>query len=321
MLKLAHNFIYVRKVFILKERITRLIAILIETFSQWQQDNAARVAGSLAFFSILSLAPLLLITVSVLGLVTDQDTVKGEVYQRLSDVVGEQSADMVQNMVQSVNKSRSGGIAALIGVVTLIYGATGVFGQLQEALNAVWEVDVKPDQGIMRTFQRRLWAAVMLPLTSVVMLLALVIDTALSAVAHFLGDQIPHVGYVHLLQGMSFVVFTLVLTFLFAVIYKYLPDVNIEWEDVLTGAAVTALLFAVGQFLLSFYLTRSSVTSTYGAAGTFMAVLLWVYYSAQIFLFGAEFTQVFTQRRGKHIEPSSYAYRRAGFSERSQEAT
>lgn len=317
-----------RKVDSLRARITRLrqhplIEVTLETFQQWQRDKATRVAGALAFFSILSLAPLLLITVSVLGLVTDQDTVQGEVYQRVADVVGEQSADLVQDMVRSTNTAQSGGIAALVGVITLLLGAVGVFGQLQEALNTVWGVDVKPEEGLLRTVKRRLWSSLMLPLVGVVLLLTLLVDTALSAVAHFLGGQIPHLGYVYLLQGMSLIMFTLIITLLFAMIYKYLPDVKIKWEDVLTGAAVTAVLFAIGQFLLSLYLTRGSVSSTYGAAGTFMVVLLWAYYSAQIFLFGAEFTEVFARRRGKKIEPSSYAYRvkRRGLSETPQETS
>lgn len=288
---------------------TTFVSILIQTVQQWQHDKTARVAGALAFYTMLALAPLLLIIVSILGLVTDRNTVEGEVYDQVAEVVGERSADLVQNMVSSANQSQSGGIAAIVGIVTLIFAATGIFGQLQEALNTVWEVDVKPDEGILRTVKRRLWATVMLPLSGVIVLLSLVVDTALSAVAAFLGDQIPNLAYVYLLQILSFVVFATVLTLVFAVIYKYLPDVRIGWDDVLTGAAVTAVLFAIGQFLLSFYLTRGSVTSTYGAAGTFMAILLWVYYSAQIFLFGAEFTQVFTRHRGKRIEPSSYAYR------------
>lgn len=310
----------------MKERLLRLkdialVSVLVETFNQWQADKVGRVAGALAFFSMLSLAPLLLITVSVLGLVTDQHTVEGEVYETLTDVVGQRSADLVQDMVQSINQTQTGGIAALVGVLTLLYGAINVFGQLQEALNTVWNVDIKPDQGILRTLKRRLWAVIMLPVTGVVVLASLVIDTALTAVAHFLGDQIPHLGYVHLLQVMSLTVFVLIITFLFAVIYKYLPDVDIEWEDVFAGAAVTALLFAIGQFLLSVYLTRGSVSSAYGAAGTFMVVLLWVYYSAQIFLFGAELTQVFVRRRGKRIRPSSYAYHVNRLPERFQEST
>ncbi|NDJ75403.1 MAG: YihY/virulence factor BrkB family protein [Chloroflexi bacterium] len=297
----------------MKERLTNLknvplLTIALDTFNQWRQDNTERVAGALAYFSILSLAPVLLIMISLLGLVTDQHTIEGEVYQRLSDMIGPRSADLVQDMVIGVNESQAGGIAAFVGMLTLGFGAVRTFAQLQEALNTIWGVEVKPEEGLVRLLKRRVWAAAMLPVTGLVVFLALVIDTALGAATQFFTDQIPSLGYVWVLQALSLLVFTTVLTFLFAVIYRYLPDVDITWEDVFTGAAVTAVLFAVGQFLLSIYLARGSISSTYGAAGTFMVVLLWVYYSAQIFLFGAEFTQVFARRRGKHIEPASYAY-------------
>jgi membrane protein len=311
----------------LKARVARWrrfppLAIFLETFNQWRQDST-RVAASLAFFSILSLGPLLLILVTMVGVVTNRNTVEGDVYRQLADVVGGNSASLIRDMVQSVNESHSGRLAALAAVATLIYSAIGVFQQLQEALNTVWEVEIKPHQGFLRSLKRLLWAAIMLPVMGIVILFTLMVNTALSAIGKFLGDQIPHLSYLHLLQGLSFVMFTLIIAILFAVIYRYLPDVDIDWEDVLTGATVTALLFVTGQFLLSLYLTRSSVTSTYGAAGTFVVVLLWVYYSAQIFLFGAEFTRVFARWRGKQIQPSSYAYHvdKSGYSEKSQGAT
>jgi membrane protein len=311
----------------LKARIARWrrfppLAIFLETLNQWRQ-NSSQVASSLAFFSILSLGPLLLILVTMVGVVTNRNTVEGDVYRQLANVVGGNSANLIRDMVQSVNESHSGRLAALVAVVTLIYSAVNVFQQLQEALNTVWEVDIKPHQGFVRSLKRLLWAAIMLPVMGIVILFTLMVNTALSAIGKFLGSQIPNLNYLHLLQGLSFVMFTLIIAIMFAVIYRYLPDVDIDWEDVLTGATVTALLFVIGQFLLSIYLTRSSVTSTYGAAGTFVVVLLWVYYSAQIFLFGAEFTRVFARWRGKQIQPSSYAYHvdRRGYSEQSQDAS
>ncbi len=290
-------------------RHSRLVSLFVETFSEWRRDNTSRLAGALAYFAVLSIAPLLLITVTIVGLVTNQNTVQGDVYNQLANVIGTNSANLVQGMVRSVNRSQSGGLAAVFSILTMIYGATGIFTRLQEALNTIWEIDVKQGQGILRTIKRWLWSAVMLPVIGVVFLLALALNTALSAVEHFFGNQIPHMGYIYLLQGSSFLLSATVITFLFAVIYKYLPDADTEWEDVLTGAAFTAVLFGVGQLALSSYLSHSSVVSAYGAAGTFMVILLWVYYSAQIFLFGAEFTQVFARQRGSKIEPASYAYR------------
>lgn len=295
----------------LRRRIQQIpiVSLLWNTVQEWQRDNIAQIAGSLAFFIMLSMAPLLVITVSVIGLVTDQHTIQGQVYDQLTQVIGENGATLVQNMVMSTNQSQAGGLAALISGVTLLYGAINVFGQLQEALNRIWGVEIKQEEGIVRTIKRRSLAATMLPLTGVMLLIVLLLDTVLSAVAGFFGDQVLNVEVITLLRGMNFLVSTLIITGMFAVIYKYLPDVQIAWEDVLTGAAFTAILFAVGQFLLSLYLTRSSVSSTYGAAGTFMVILLWLYYSAQIFLFGAEFTEVFARRRNRAIKPAHYARR------------
>lgn len=292
-------------------RVTRIpaVALLLDTFREWRDDKTAQIAGSLAYFIMLSLAPLLIISVSIIGVVTDRNTVEGQVYDQVSDLAGESSANLVRDMVRSANHTQTGGIAALISGVTLVYGAINVFGQLQEALNRIWSVEVKQGQGLLRTIKRRSLAATMLPLTGVILLLSVILDTVLAAVAQFFGDQIPNMGHIVLLQGLSFVTSVVVITFLFAMIYKYLPDVNITWEDVFTGAAFTAVLFAIGQFFLSSYLTQSSVTSTYGAAGTFMVIPLWIYYSAQIFLFGAEFTQVYARRRDRRIEPAPYAYR------------
>jgi membrane protein len=172
----------------LKARIARWrnyppFAIFLETFNQWRQDSTVRAAAALAFFSILSLGPLLLILVTMVGIVTNRNTVEGDVYRQLADVVGERSASLIQDMVQSVNESHSGGLAALVALITLIYSAVGVFEQLQETLNAVWEVDIKPNQGFLRSLKRRLWAAIMLPVMGIVVLLTLTVSTALSAVA------------------------------------------------------------------------------------------------------------------------------------------
>ncbi len=286
----------------------QIISLLVETFQEWQRDKSTQIAGSMAYFIMLSLAPLLVIAVATVSVVTDGDTVQGEVYDRMADVIGDDSAQVVQDMVSNANEAAGGGLATLFSLLTLIYGASGAFGQVQDGLNRVWSVDIKEKEGFLRTLKRRGVAAAMLPLTGLVILLAIIFDTVLSAVGKFFTDELPSAGSLYLFHGLSFVVTALLMTLLFAVIYRYLPDADIEWNDVLVGAAFTAVLFSVGQLLLSIYLGRGSVSSSYGAAGTFMVVLIWLYYSALIFLFGAEFTQVYARRQGKQILPSYYAY-------------
>jgi len=285
-----------------------VISLLIETFQEWQRDKSTQIAGSMAYFIILSLAPLLVIAVATVSVVTDRDTVQGEVYDRIADVIGDDSAQVVQDMVSNANQAAGGGLATLVSFLTLIYAASGAFGQVQDALNRVWSVDIKEKEGFLRTIKRRGMAAAMLPLTGLVILLAIILDTVLSAVGKYFSEELPSAGSLYLFHGLGLVVTVLLLTLLFAVIYRYLPDADIEWEDVLMGAAFTAILFSVGQLALSIYLGRGTVSSSYGAAGTFMVILIWLYYSALIFLFGAEFTQVYARRQGKQIRPAKYAY-------------
>lgn len=280
-----------------------------ETAAEWSSDNASRLGAALAYYTVFAIAPLLLIVVTIVGFIWGDQSmqVQQEVLGQISAQMGEDAADVIRNLLESMAEERSGGgrVAAVVGVLTLLFAATGVFVQLQGALNTIWDVKPKPGQGIMGFVMSRLLSFGLILVIGFLLLVSLVASTVLSILSAKVQSVLPGVGWLWsvLEFGISFGLITL----LFAFIYYYLPDVEVAWRDVWVGAAVTALLFVVGEYLLSLYLGRSSTASTYGAAGSFVALLVWIYYSAQIFFFGAEFTQVYARFEGRQIQPSQHA--------------
>lgn len=276
-----------------------------ETFSEWSEDKASRLAAALAYYTVFSIAPLLIIAIAVAGLVFGQEAARGQLDNQIQGLVGQQSAELIQTMVESASKPTSGIIATVLAIATILFGASGLFGQLQEALNTIWEVEPKPGRGILGIIKDRFLSFTMVLGIGFLLLVSLVLSALLSALDTYLTDLLP--GSIYLLQILNFVISFGVITLLFAMIYKILPDVKIAWSDVWIGAAVTSLLFALGKFLIGLYLGRSSAGSAYGAAGSLVILLLWIYYSAQILLFGAEFTQVYAKKYGSWSASSEKA--------------
>ena len=270
--------------------------LLKETFSEWSEDKASRLAAALAYYTIFSLAPLLIIAIAVAGLVFGQEAAQGELVAQIQGLVGQEGAKLIETMIQSASKPTSGIIATAIAIATILFGASGLFGQLQDALNTIWEVKPKPERSILGMVKDRFLSFTMVLGIGFLLLVSLIISAVLSALNPYLTDLLP--GSIYLIQILNVVISFGVITLLFAMIYKVLPDVKIAWGDVWIGAAVTSLLFTLGKFLIGLYLGNSSAGSAYGAAGSLVVLLLWVYYSAQILLFGAEFTQVYAKRRG-----------------------
>ncbi len=276
-----------------------------KTFAEWSQDRASRLAAALAYYTIFSIAPLLVIVIGIAGLVWGRQAVKGQLMSQIGGTVGPQAASLIQTMVQNASKPSAGIAATIIGFVVLLFGASGVFAALQDALNTVWGVAPKPGRPLKNTLQDRLVSFLMVLLIGFLLLASLVISAALQAAAGLVGNA----------AGMSaatgvaanFLFFLVVGILLFALIFKILPDAEVGWSDVWIGATFTSLLFAVGRWLLGLYLGRAGVASTYGAAGSLVVLLLWIYYSAQILLLGAEFTQVYARRHGAHIRPAPNA--------------
>jgi membrane protein len=269
--------------------------LLKESFSGWSEDKAPRLGAALAYYTIFSLAPLLVIVIGVAAFVFGREAAQGEVLGQLQGLLGEAGAQAIQGMIQNASQSKTtGAFATVIGVATLLFGASGVFGELQDALNTVWGVKPKPGRGILGTIKQRFLSFAMVAGIAFLLLVSLTVSAALAAVGKFTEGLLP----TEILHVVNFVTSFAVITLLFAMIYKLLPDARIAWSDVWIGAAVTALLFTIGKFAIGLYLGKSSVASAYGAAGSLVILLVWIYYSAQILFFGAEFTEVYARRYG-----------------------
>lgn len=282
---------------------------LVKTTSQeWWNDNTFRLAASLAFYTIFSLSPILVIAIALAGMVFGQETAARHLVQEVQNLVGAQGGRAVSEMLASAHGVGSKPLAATFGVVTLILGSTAVFAELQSALNQIWDVEAKPQGSMLKTFIRdRLLSFAMVLAIGFLLLVSLLITTAIAGAQEYLSAQIP---VAWLWQAVNIVVSFLLATALFMMIYKVLPDTEIAWRDVLIGALVTAVLFTLGKFLIGEYLGRASLSSAFGAAGSFAVLLVWIYYSALISFYGAEFTQVFSRRYGSRIRPVDYAVRK-----------
>jgi membrane protein len=283
--------------------------LLKATFSQWRKDQASLMAAALAYYTVFSLAPLLIIVIAIAGSVFGEQAAKGELVTQIQGVIGKDGAQLIQTAIENASKldPTQGPIPTLINIGFLLSGATVVFGQLQNSLNRIWEVQAKPENSIKHFLRKRLLSFSMVLVIAFLLLVSLVISTLLVILGNFLRDLVP--GFTYLWQLLNFFVSFGIVTLLFAMIFKILPDANIAWKDVWMGAAITAVLFDIGKFLLGFYLGHTSLASAYGAAGSLVIILTWVFYSAQILFLGAEFTQVYVRKWGKEIVPAEYAMR------------
>jgi membrane protein len=279
--------------------------LLKNTFTDWSEDKAPRLAAALAYYTVFAIAPILVIAIAVakmFGFSGAQD----EIIAQVSSVVGQQAGDAIKTMVENRGQGNGSNIlATIIGIVTLLVAATGLFGELQDSLNTIWEVQPKPNQGILATLKNRFFSFTMVLGVGFLLLVSLVISTVLSALGNALGG--PAESQTIIWKVVNFIVSFGVTTLLFALIYKMIPDVKIAWSDVWIGALATAVLFTIGKFLIAQYLATESTASSYGAAGALVLVLIWVYYSAQILFLGAEFTQVYAKTYGSKIQPAENA--------------
>ena len=267
-----------------------------QAFTEFGQDKVPRLGAALAYYTIFSLAPLLLIVIAIAGLAFGHDAAQNKIFEQLRGALGPTTASSVQEMVKNAAKPKAGTVATIIGVVTLILGASGVFGQLKDALNTIWDVEPKKGGGVMTLIKDRFLSFAMVFGIGFLLLVSLVIDTAIAAMGKYATNHLP--GGEALWHGVELAFSFCVITVLMAMIFRLLPDLKIEWHDVWLGAALTSLLFVLGKFALGIYFAKSAVGSSFGAAGSLVIVLLWVYYSAQILLFGAEFTQVYARSHG-----------------------
>ena len=275
--------------------------LLKETGEAWIDDKASRLAAALAFYALLSMAPLLVVAVSVAGMVFGAEAARGQIAAQIQGVVGAEAGEAIQAMLAHAGGTGKGVLGTIIGGVVLLFGASGVFGELQDSLNTIWEVKARPGRGVLGVIKDRLFSFGMVLAVAFVLLVSLVVSAGLSALGGVLENSLP--GGSAVWQVLNFIIGLAVVTGLFAAIYKVVPDVTISYRDVLVGAFTTALLFTVGKALIGLYLGKAGVGSPFGAAGSLVVVVVWVYYSASVFFLGAEFTQAWAARYGSRIEP------------------
>ncbi len=287
----------------MKTFVRHLPGLLKETAKEWQADNAMRLAAALSYYTVFSLAPLMLAAIAVAGLVFGEEAASGRIFTELRTTVGPAVASSVQEMVQSASKPSSGYAGALLGFVLGLFGASGVFGELMGSLNQIWGVKEPEGTGLMGWIKNRFLSIGMVMGVCFLLLVSLLVSTLLNVVSQFGLSRLS--GAVLGGQIIGFILSFGMVTVLFAAMFKFLPKTRIEWRDVWTGAVATALLFTVGKFGLEQYPARVDVASGYGAAGALALLLVWVYYSSQIFFFGAEFTEVYARRCGSRFaEPA-----------------
>ncbi len=285
------------------------ISLLKQTFSEWLDDKVPQLGAALAYYTVFSLAPLVLLLLAIVGFVFRNDPAGAwqKVTEQMSYFLDKSAIDVVQGIAQKASQPNKGVLATSIGILLALFGASGVFGQLQDALNTIWGVKTKPGVGIMGFIRSRFLSFAMVAGVCFLLLVSLVLESLLKSFSHYVQAMLPGGIVIALVVYSTFDLAVVVL--LFASIFKFLPDVKIQWRDVWIGALITAIFFAIGKWALGLYLGSGTAASAYGAASSLITLLLWIYYSSQILLFGAEFTQVYAARAGRAFVPDKYAVR------------
>ncbi len=275
--------------------------LLSETYQAWRRDNAPTLGAALAFYTTFSMAPLLIIVIAIFGVILGKTTVQVEILRRAQDLIGAQGAGAVKTMIEAAYRPGTGLAATLIGILVILIGSTSALVMLKHALNLMWGARPNPKAPVWNLIKERLMSFVMILVIGLLLALSLLLSLILSFLTGFIQDlvSVP----VFFIQLADVVFSFLLITLLFATVYKVLPDVDIAWTDVWVGSAFTAILFTLGKFLFGMYLARSTISSAYGAASSLAIILMWVYYSAQIFFIGAELTRVYANRYGSHVKP------------------
>lgn len=264
----------------------------------WNKHNVPKLGAALSYYTIFSIAPLMIVVVAIIGFAFGRQAAQGQIMAQIQDMIGRDGAQAIQTVIANADQPKTGAIATILGLITLFLGASGVLTELRDSLNRIWEVKADSSGGLWRIVRDRLASFGMVLAIGFLLLVSLMLSAAIAAAGKFMGGLLPVPAIV--LQLVNMVFSFIVIAALFALIYRFLPDDQIEWDDVAIGSLVTALLFTLGKFAIGLYLGKAGIGSAYGAAGSLVVVLAWVYYSAQIFFFGAEFTHVYSMRHGSH---------------------
>jgi membrane protein len=280
--------------------------ILKQSSIDFIEDKVLKLSAALAFYTIFSLPAMLIIIIAVSDFFYGRRAIEGTIYNQIADFVGKDAALQIQQTIRSAALSANAGFATIVGLVTLIIGATSVFGEIQDSINTIWKLKAKPKRGWLKILVNRLISFSMVVCLGFFLLVSLLINGIMDAFIHRLTQIFPDTA-VFTVYSFNMLLTFIITAFLFAIIFKFLPDAKIRWRHVRAGAFTTALLFLIGKFLIGFYLGHSKLSSAYGAAGSVIVILLWVYYSAMILYFGAEFTRVYAVQSGSKIYPDDYA--------------
>jgi membrane protein len=289
-----------------KIKLKNIWTILRQAFTGFSNDRVLKMSGSLAYSTIFSIAPLIILIISVADIFYGRNAVEGTIYGQIRDFVGNDAAVQIQNMIRNASLSGRSHAAIILGGITLLLGATSVFAEIQDSINIIWGLKPKPKKGWVKMLLNRLWSFSVIGSFGFILLVSLVVNTVIEALMNQLQRLFAGATVVLVYIVNQFVILGIT-TLLFGVIFKVLPDARIKWRDVLAGAFATAILFMAGKFVITFYINYSSVSSAYGAAGSLVVILLWVYYSSAILFFGAEFTKAYAAKHGSRIYPNHYA--------------
>lgn len=283
-----------------------IINIVKDSFKSFLSDRVLKLSASLSYYTIFSLAPLLLLLISLTGVFFGKDAIQGQIFGEINGLIGNEAAKQIQDIIKNMELSGKTNSALLIGIVTLLIGATSIFGEIQDSINMIWRVKAKPKKSWIKFVKDRLLSSSLIIALSFLLIVSLIVNGLLTALSEWLKDYFPDVT-LFLFQSGNFVLSFVVIMTLFAVIFKVLPDAKIAWKDVKAGAFFTACLFMIGRFLIGLYINFSETGLAYGAAGSLIVILVWVYYTAAILYFGAAFTRVYAEYVGARIEPADYA--------------
>jgi len=280
--------------------------VLKDSFSGFAEHKIPKLAASLAYYTVFSLGPLLLVIISLASFFLGREAIEGSIYTQMKGFVGPEAAAQIQEIVKNAAVDEKGGFAATIGIIALLIGATTMFAELQDSINSIWCLKTKPKQGIWLLIKTRLLSFGLVGALGFLLLVSLAVSAIISGLSQRLEQMFPDIGVV-VMFIINMVITLGIITVLFAVIFRVLPDADIQWKDVWAGAIATAILFLAGKFAISFYIGQSDIGSTYGAAGSFVILLIWIYYSSIILYFGAVFTRSYDMKFGSEIRPNKYA--------------
>ena len=290
----------------IKKFFADLWVVLKDSFAGFLDDRCLKLSAALAYYTIFSLAPLLVLVISLASIFFGEEAINGEIFSQLNGLVGTDAAKQIQDMIKSVGLSGKTNTALAVGIGTLVIGATTLFIEIQDSVNMIWRVKPKPKRGWLKLIKDRLLSSSLIISLGFLLLVSLLVNGVILAMSNVISRILPGIG-IYLISGINLLISTGVVTVLFAVIFKVLPDAKISWKDVRWGALFTALLFMLGRYVIGLYIETTGTSSAYGAAGSLIVILTWIYYTAAILYFGAEFTQAYANHFGVKIAPADYA--------------